>query len=118
MAALSRMVNAQLRFFEPDVSKSPPSPLRQFLSSNVRMQSLIHEMIELVFLGKTKHMKLLAEAIQLVKTAIVAGMDVAVSNQEAITTRCIELLRDRNLPMSLKQGLVETLAAAFLKGYL
>lgn len=60
---VARLVNAQLRFHEPDNSKNPPSALRVFLSGNKRMQTVVHEMIDIFFLHKTSYQELRYEAV-------------------------------------------------------
>jgi hypothetical protein len=81
------------------------------------MQTVIHEMIEIFFLPKNSNAVTLSQAIEMVKTAIVAGLDIVESRKSQILTRCIELLRNRNLDFKIKQQLVEAIAAAVLKRY-
>jgi hypothetical protein len=99
----AHLVNAQLRFHEPDASKNPPSALRKFLSGNKRMQTVVHEMIEIFFLRKTSNMPLKTEAVSMVKTAIIAGMDIVETRKDQIVMRCIEMLRNRNEEINTKQ---------------
>ena len=81
------------------------------------MQTLIHEMIEIMFFGKENNRFVLMESIEMVKTAIVSGLDVVETRKTQIVTRCLELLRMNNIDIKIKQQLVETLAAAIHKGY-
>ena len=81
------------------------------------MQTLIHEMIEILFFGKENNRFVLMESIEMVKTAIVSGLDVVETRKTQIVTRCLELLRMNNIDIKIKQKLVETLAAAIHKGY-
>ena len=81
------------------------------------MQTLIHEMIEIMFFGKENNRFILMESIEMVKTAIVSGLDVVETRKTQIVTRCLELLRMNNIDTKIKQKLVETIAAAVHKGY-
>ena len=78
---------------------------------------MIHEMIEIMFFGKENNRFILMESIEMVKTAIVSGLDVVETRKTQIVTRCLELLRMNNIDTKIKQKLVETIAAAVHKGY-
>lgn len=106
-----------MKFYEPDSARSPPSPLRVFLSSNKRMQTIIHELVEMFFMQPSSTTEVLIEAVLMVKTAIVAGLDIAETKKSELMTRCLELLRNRHLGISAKMRLVEALAAGLYKGY-
>jgi len=51
------------------------------------MQTVIHEMIDIFFLQKNSNAVTLSQAIEIVKTAILTGLEIVESRKSEILTR-------------------------------